>query len=186
MIDPIEEPGHDVETEATVLLEPTAEMSAEDSAELTSMKAAVYPGPSTNDREWAPREWGVFVRVGGDLVSYTGILIREGAVDGEPALIGGIGGVATHPSHRGKGYASLGTGRALDFLVSRGVDWALLVCRDELVTYYESLGWRLFEGSTANTQFGQPEIFTYNNVMVRDLNLTAPVSGTIDLRGPAW
>jgi len=170
----------------TAALRATADLTQGEVGELSALKTAVYPEPPSNDREWSPREWGVFVRLGDDLVSYTGLLIREGAVDDTAAVIGGIGGVATHPSHRGKGFAALGMGRALDFLLSRGVDFALLVCRDQLVPYYTSLGWRLFEGEVLNTQFGEPEKFTFNEVMVGDLAATAPGSGTIDLRGPAW
>ena len=102
---------------ATTVLRATAELGQQETDELTAMKEAVYPNLSPAAREWAPREWGVFVRIESQLVSYTGIVIRDGSVDGTPATIGGIGGVATHPAHRGKGYASLGMARALDFML---------------------------------------------------------------------
>ena len=100
--------------------------------------------------------------------------------------IGGVGGIATPPDHRGKGYAPLGMERAVDFLKDSGAAFGLLVCRDELIGYYTRLGWRLFEGTMLNTQRGEPEVFTFNNVMVGDLNSPAPTAGVIDLRGPAW
>jgi GNAT superfamily N-acetyltransferase len=171
---------------ATTVLRATAELGKPETDELTAMKAAVYPNSSPPAREWAPREWGVFVRIENQLVSYTGIVIRDGTVDGTPATIGGIGGVATHPAHRGKGYASLGMARALDFMLGRNVDFALLVCRDELLDYYSNLGWHRFTGRLLETQHGRPEVFTFNDVMVGDLNSPAPVKGTIDLKGPAW
>lgn len=171
---------------ASAELKATADLTDGEVADLAAMKEAVYPEPPSNQREWAPREWGVFVRSDGELVSYTGIVLRRGAVGDEPVTIGGIGGVATHPSHRGRGYAALGMGRALDFMLAQDADFALLVCRDELVPYYESLGWRLFEGTAINTQFGEREIFDFNRVMVGDLRSKSPREGTIDLRGPAW
>jgi GNAT superfamily N-acetyltransferase len=173
-------------------LQAVAEFTEEETRALKEMKAAVYPdrpGETYPElaREWAAPEWGVFVSDdAGTLLSYTGIVIRIATVDGSPVLAGGIGGVATHPSHRGKGYAPLGIARALEFLLSRDIAFALLVCRDELVAYYESLGWRLFDGTVINTQFGDREVFTFNNVMVDDLKAPAPNSGTIDLQGPAW
>lgn len=170
----------------TALLRPTADLTPDETDELTAMKDAVYPDFSPAPREWAPRDWGVFVRHEDQLVSYTGIVIRAGLVDETAVTIGGIGGVATHPAHRGKGYASLAMGRALDFMLRRNVDFALLVCRDELVDYYSKLGWRLFDGCLLETQYGKPEVFTFNEVLVGDLNSTAPTSGTIDLKGPAW
>lgn len=176
----------------TATLKPVAAFSEEETAALSQMKAAVYPdetpGTAANRaREWERPLWGVLITdETGELVSYTGIVSRKGAVDANPVLIGGIGGVATHPEHRRKGYAALGMGRALDFLLSEGADFALLVCRDELVDYYASLGWRLFTDPVLNTQYGEPEVFAFNNVMVGDLAAEAPKRGTIDLRGPAW
>jgi len=159
---------------------------------LAHLKDAVYPPePGVTwdgaSREWTAPQWGVFVRDGsGALVSYTGVILREGTHDGRRVSIGGVGGIATHPDHRGRGYASIGIGRALDFLIGEGADFALLVCRDELVRYYEGLGWRLFAGEVVVSQFGEPEVFVYNRVMVGDLKGAAPGSGTIDLQGPPW
>lgn len=158
--------------------------------ELADMKRAVYPEPSESypetAREWSPAQWGVFVRDLGELVSYTGVVMREVLVDGSPVPGGGIGGVATHPDRRGRGYAPLGMGRALDFMATRGVQFALLVCREPLVAYYESLGWRRFEGETLVEQHGQQEVFVFNVVMVGDVTGKAPSTGTIDLLGPPW
>lgn len=171
---------------ATTVLMATADLSQEETEELAAMKRAVYPNSPPATREWAPREWGVFVRSDGQLVSYTGIVIRAASVDGDPVVIGGIGGVATHPGHRGKGYAPLGMARALDYMLSRNVDFALLVCKEELVDYYSKLGWHRFAGRLLETQHGKPEVFTFNEVMVGDLGSPAPATGTIDLEGPAW
>lgn len=165
------------------------DFSESDLEALHGLKDAVYPPGEPWEgasREWSGPQWGVFVRAEGPLVSYTGVVQRQGSVDGDPMTVGGVGGIATHPDHRGKGYASLGLGRALDFLAEQGTDFALLVCRDELIAYYDRLGWSVFEGDLVVTQFGEPETFGFNRVMVGDLNQKAPVSGTIDLKGPPW
>ena len=171
-------------------LKPVAEFTDRERADLSAMKAAVYPerpgGYPETDREWRRPQWGVFVRDRGQLVSYTGVVLVEGTANGAPAAIGGVGGVATHPDHRGRGYAALGLGRALDFLLGEGADFALLVCRPGLVDYYAGLGWRHFEARLDTTQYGVPEVFTFNEVMVGDLNDAAPRDGEIDLVGPAW
>jgi aminoglycoside 2'-N-acetyltransferase I len=176
----------------TISLKRLDDFSDEDRESLRELKAAVYPPEREGEwegasREWSRPEWGVFVRDdAGNLVSYTGVMRREGSVDGRDTTIGGVGGIATHPDHRGRGYAPLGMGRALDYLTTRDTDFALLVCREQLVPYYQGLGWRLFEGEVRDTQFGKPEVFEFNRVMVGDLNRKAPLRGTIDLRGPAW
>lgn len=176
----------------TTSLKARADFSRSDTEALRQLKEAVYPADEEGEwegasREWSTPQWGVFVRDdAGNLVSYTGVVRREGSLDGHPVSIGGVGGIATHPRHRGRGYAALGMGRALDYLAGRDTDFALLVCREELVPYYEGLGWRLFTGTVLDTQFGVTGTFDFNLVMVGDLNSTAPETGTIDLRGPAW
>lgn len=161
-----------------------------DVEDLQGLKGAVYPPGEPwegESREWADPQWGVFVREdAGELVSYTGVVQREGIAAGRVVNIGGLGGVATHPDHRGKGYAPIGMGRALDFLAGRGCDFALLVCPDRLVGYYTGLGWGLFEGDLMVSQFGEPEMFSFNRVMVGGLEQEAPRTGTIDLGGPPW
>lgn len=176
----------------TAVLKSHDDFSHSDTEALRSLKAAVYPSDEETSwegasREWTSPEWGVLVRDdSGTLVSYTGVVQRRGFVDGSDAVIGGLGGVATHPDHRGAGYAPIGMGRALDFLAKRDTDFALLVCRDDLVDYYSRLGWGLFEGDLLVTQFGSSEKFTFNRVMVGDLRVPAPRSGVIDLEGPPW
>lgn len=176
----------------TAVLKSHDDFSAEDSRALYALKTAVYPPTEETSwegasREWTSPQWGVLVRDdAGTLVSYTGVVQRPGLVDGDRVMIGGIGGVATHPDHRGAGYAPIGMGKALDFLLGRATDFVLLVCRDELVDYYSRLGWKLFDGELLVTQFGEQETFTFNRVMVGNLQAAAPRSGVIDVQGPPW
>lgn len=176
----------------TTTLKARDDFSESDVKALRELKQAVYPPEEEGawegaSREWSVPQWGVFVRGDhGKLVSYTGVVRREASVDGQPVSIGGVGGIATHPEHRGRGYAALGMGRALDYLAGNDTDFALLVCRDELVDYYSKLGWVEFEGDLVVTQFGDPETFMFNKVMVGDLGTRAPRSGIIDLKGPPW
>ncbi|MGH3650066.1 MAG: GNAT family N-acetyltransferase [Acidimicrobiia bacterium] len=176
----------------TTSLKRVDEFGDEDTRQLGNLKGAVYPASESASwpgrvREWAAPEWGVFVANDtGDLVSYTGVVAREGLVDGTPVRTGGVGGVATHPDHRRRGYAAVGIAHALEFLRDRGADFAILVCDDNLVDYYTRLGWRRFAGPVINRQHAKEEIFSFNEVMVTDLCSAAPLSGTIDVQGPLW
>lgn len=158
--------------------------------DLDALSRAVYP--PTNEVwpghriEWAGSQWDVTIRADALLVSYTGVLLRHADLDGSPVLLGGIGGVKTHPNERAKGYAALGIGRAVEFFVSRDADFALLVCNDGLIDYYSRLGWHLFDGEMLTLQHGETEPFTFNRVMLLDVARAAPTSGTIDLLGPPW
>lgn len=121
------------------------------------------------------------------LIHYTGLLSREAVWQDNAVLIGGVGGVKTHPESRGRGYASLALSRAVEFFREPlAVDFGLLVCDDRLVDFYKGRQWRLFEGTLFTNQFGERAEFTFNRVMVRDITRDAPPRGELDLLGPPW
>ena len=123
----------------------------------------------------------------GRLVCHIGVLVREATSDGAPVRIGGIGGVMTHPDARRVRHAAAGIGRAMSFLRDdQRCDFGLLVCDDDLISYYEGLRWRTFSGALLTLQRGETVPFTFNRVMVMDLVENAPERGTIDLLGPPW
>lgn len=172
-------------------IEAVPEYTEADRAGLEAMKRAVYPPERFADspgrlREWTPPGWGVLVTVGGEIVSYTGIVVTEAAVNGRPAAIGGVGSIATHPAHRGQGHASRSIEMALDWMAGKDVEFAMLVCRDELVPYYERGGWDMYAGELLVSQFGERETFTFNRVMVRAVTADPPSGGVIDIGEPPW
>lgn len=166
--------------------------SDEDTTRLRELSTAVYSLEETQNWpgrhiEWATSEFDVeILDEHGELVSYTGLVIRRAHHDGTPVLIGGIGGVKTHPSARGRGLAPRGIQAALDIAEEKAADFALLVCEDHLTHYYIKGGWELFGGTMLTTQRGEKVPFDFNNVMVRSLNSAAPSDGVIDLDGPPW
>lgn len=160
---------------------------------LRSLTTAVYPETESADWpgrfiEWAPAEWGVTVTdERGELLCYAGLLIRQGVHDGSQVRIGGVGGVKTHPRHRGAGYASAAMRAARQFFQEEGaVDFGLLVCEDMLIPYYERLGWQVFDGDLLTEQPEGKVRFTFNRVMLIPAKVAAPRGGVIDLNGPPW
>ena len=174
-----------------VVLSRTAELSDEDRAEIRVLSSIVYPPeewvawPGRNI-EWADAEW--CARIWEDtLVSYTGIVLRRAIVENEPMLIGGVGGIKTHPAARGRGYARQGIEAAMQFFHEQSdLAFALLVCEPDLVAYYAMLGWREFGGRLLVTNHGAVEEFTFNRVMTHGIRSAGPAAGTIDLCGPPW
>lgn len=170
-----------------------ADLSDAERADLTALSRAVFPPEVLaelpgRDLEWSPPEGRVFVRAGGaGLVCVAGVIVRPALHDGRPVLIGGIGGVMTHPAHRRQGYAAHAVLRALELLRAQaGVAFGLLVCESELAGYYGRLGWRDFAGRLLVTQRGVPTEFVFNRVMVCGASDSAPAVGMIDLLGPPW
>jgi hypothetical protein len=174
------------------MVEPLADLTDADRAELAALSAAVYPPGESRDWagraiEWAPAEWCVRMRDGaGTLVSYVGITLRQGEHDGTAVRIGGIGGVKTHPAARGRGYAARATAGAVTFFHARHVDFGLLVCAPPLVDYYARLGWHEFGGRLIVRQRGASVDFTFNRVMTLPVGSAAPRGGVIDLLGAPW
>ena len=181
-------------------LDPNVTLSASDTRSdadqkrlLTLSKAVYPPSESANwlgrHLDWSKPEWDVYVvddQLG--LVSYVGVVAREAKHNAMPVRVGGIGGVMTHPSARGRGFAAAGLTRAMDFFRAADppIEFALLVCRTSLLDYYSRLGWRQFQGELLTTQSGGTEVFEFNKVMVIDISGRAPAAGSIDLKGPPW
>lgn len=170
-----------------------SELTPDELAARRTLSLAVYPPDedqawSGRHLEWATPEWCArVINSCGELVSYTGIVLRQGTYDGQSVWIGGIGGVQTHPAARGRGYAKLGIERAREFFRAQSeVAFALLVCRPELIEYYGGLGWREFRGQLLVRQYGQVSEFTFNRVMSYGVRAAGPSVGVIDLSGPPW
>jgi GNAT superfamily N-acetyltransferase len=122
-----------------------------------------------------------------ELVSRVGLLTREILSDGTTKLIGGIGGVMTHPERQGKGYASYAMREAAKRFDSEfGVAFALLFCRPHLVEFYERFQWKSFDGQVFVEQPQGKLEFSANGAMVLDVREKAPLHGTLDLNGLPW
>ena len=129
----------------------TAQLNDDEAEALSALSAAVYPPQPSVDKvasriQWADPQWSILIRdEDHQLVSHVGALTRLGLCDGEQILIGGIGGVMTHPAQRRKGYAAAGVRRATDFLRQElEVDISLLVCGTDLLCFYQRFGFSAF------------------------------------------
>ena len=159
---------------------------------LQQLRAAVYPPEVLATLpglkfSWARPQWSILVWDQDELVSRVGLITREISSNGETKLIGGVGGVMTHPDKQGKGYASQGMREASRIFNSElGVAFALLFCRPHLVEFYERLDWKPFEGLVFVEQPGGRVEFSANGAMVLDGQQPAPLQGVLDLNGLPW
>lgn len=168
------------------------DLTEEQQEAVIALRYAVYPqlAASSEPRPiaWAETVWSVLIHDDNNkLVSYVGALTREGTLNGQPVLVGGIGSVKTDPEARGRGYAGAGLRRAIAFLADRfQVDFSLLVCREALLTYYQRFGWQHFKGNLLVEQPSGKAKFTFNEVMVLAGRKNAPVDGVLDICGMPW
>jgi GNAT superfamily N-acetyltransferase len=174
-------------------LRQVADLTAGEQAAVRTLAGAVYPPEVAvawpgRAVEWAPHQWAVVGwDAGGAALCYVGVVLREARWDDCAVRIGGIGGVKTHPASRRRGFATAAIWRALDFFHRQGdVDFGLLVCEPDLVSFYERLGWRRFPGDFLVTQRQATVRFTFNLVMTAPVRLHELLTGAIDLLGPPW
>lgn len=172
---------------------PVADLAPAERDELRALAAAVYllddnAAPPDSPVTWAAATWSIRVRDDdGRLVAQVGMLTREADVDGAQTLVGGIGGVKTHPEARARGHASAAMRTAATFLTDEcGVAFLLLVCLPPTVAYYERLGWRRFRGTLLVEQPGGTIPLTANLPMTLPGRNNAPLDGTINLCGYPW
>jgi aminoglycoside 2'-N-acetyltransferase I len=171
------------------------ERTPDDQQKLRELNRAVYPPDETDNgpearMTWANTELSIIVRQEpkGDIVAHAGVLVRHCLLNGNPVLIGGVGGVKSHPDLRIKGLGRAAMTRAVEVLRDDlSAEFGLLVCPSTALGFYKALGWREFSGSLWIEQPDQ-ECFTFsmNHVMVLPLTTEAPESGSIDLCGLPW
>jgi len=163
-------------------------------SELRELSEAVFP-PEVDAAwpgrriDWARAEWWVriWTPTCQTLSSCARLVLRDATHDAHPVVVGGIGGLKTHPDWRRRGLAALAVRRSVEFFHAQpAVAFALLTCEPALVPYYSRLGWRKFDGTLLVTQHSVPWEFTFDRVMVRDIRFPGPTAGTIDLQGPPW
>ncbi len=136
---------------------------------------------------FAHADFRVFVEREGDgAVCHVGIFRRHASLNGRPVHIGGIGGVATRPDAKRRGYATLALNAAIATLKHEGsIAFALLFCEPRNEAFYRARGWHDFAGEVFVEQPGGRVRFEAMKPMVFDLVLK-PRSGTLDLNGLPW
>lgn len=127
----------------------------------------------------------------GTLVAHLDFERRLISVGDEDILVAGVGEVATHPDHQGKGLGRL-LMAALRRLLTTQVpaDFGYLGCREDVVGFYKRVGWHRIHQKTRETDPRSRQwTISYGPTLI--LPATAPLSawpseGMIDLRGMWW
>ena len=93
---------------------------------------------------WRKKDLHFLLYVDEKLVSHVGILLHIISTDCQTLNIGGVGGVVTVVEEQRKGYGALLMKHAGNFLIhTREVDFGLLFCLPRMISFYNSLGWKL-------------------------------------------
>jgi len=137
---------------------------------------------------WAEADLRVLIETDdGTLACHTGIFFRTVTWNGQKVHITGIGGVATHPDHRRRGYASIAIEAAVQTMRDHdAAQFALLFCEPRNFEFYQSRGWQPFTGDIYAEQPEGRIRFQVMAPFVLDLKRRAPTLGTLDLCGLPW
>jgi aminoglycoside 2'-N-acetyltransferase I len=166
-------------------IKPASQLTPRDRDQLAAIYASSFT-PGEEDFAWSDTDWHVLVREGERLVSNVEIVERNAKVDGQPLRLGGIGGVATLPEWRRRGYAEAGLKIAECFLRKKlAVDFGLLICSYQLIPYYGRLGWQVVPGPMLIDQPSGKVQYT-NTIMVLPVGRSDWPQGTLDLCGRPW
>lgn len=163
------------------------QLSEEEEIEIDELARLAYAEePDNHDLEWSWGYWKVLGRVDGKLVCLVEIIDRTCRVAGQPVRVGGVGGVATHPDHRRKGYASAAMQIAKDFMRDNlGMDYAMLYCSDHRVALYNRLGYEVIHDPV---YFDQPggKMRNLENTMALSITGKPWPQGEVDMGGLPW
>jgi GNAT superfamily N-acetyltransferase len=136
--------------------------------------------------QWAPPQWPALTYVDAALASYLRIFERTLSVGGQMLRVSGVGGVMTLPEWRQRGLASLTLRRAAEFMRNElHVEFALLLCRDEVAPVYTKLGWQIVASPTTFEQPTGRTTYPRNTIVLRFSPRAWP-PGPIDLCGLPW
>jgi predicted GNAT family N-acyltransferase len=139
-----------------------------------------------DETTWADMDWHVLGWVGDELVSHVDIIHRQARVGGSDFHLGGIGGVMTKEAWRGRGFSSKLMKESHRFMRDgMDVDFGLLLCDDDLVSFYAGLGWQRVDNPLVYEQPGG-NVTTDDVVMVLLCNRDHFPEGEINLKGYPW
>jgi predicted acetyltransferase len=131
-------------------------------------------------------DFRVLVTADERLVSTLGIVRRVGKVGDQPVLLGGVGGVATHPEFRKNGYAGLALQAAGEFMrETMRVDFGHLLCGPHMEHYYARFGWQTVTNPCWADQPGG-KVLLNEVIMILPCQQREWLSGEIDLCGLPW
>lgn len=135
---------------------------------------------------WRPKDWHVIVDADSRAVSHVGLLRHTVIVGEREVRVCGVGGVVTNLEAHGRGYASHALRYAQELMCREwGVDFGLLFCRDQLIPFYERLGWRLIREEVLVEQPGGVTASPMN-VMVLSCGEREWPEGPVSLNSLPW
>jgi hypothetical protein len=141
--------------------------------------------PIVNETEWAIPDWTIIYFENKQITTFYNIVEREIIIDDKVFKIGGINNVITPKKFRGMGYASktLRDTEKVIFDILK-CDLGVLLCADELISFYERLNWYKVECSVYFEQSDGKKLWKANTMILPKEKKLNPKR--IELNGLPW
>jgi len=169
-----------------ILVKRSEDLTAEEDAQLDETSQLAFAGSGAEDLCWSNSEWFLLGKFAGRVVSIVGILYREIRVGDGVVIVGGVGGVATHPEFQRRGFAGMLMQRAGALMGDEGkVSFGLLNCAPERMRFYGSFGWQPLQASMFFYCHGERRLYN-GPVMILPISGEPWPDGEVDLMGGPW
>jgi GNAT superfamily N-acetyltransferase len=143
-------------------------------------------GVQAHALHWRHKDLRFVMLEDGEMISHAGILKHSVSVEGVPVLVVGLGGVVTVPEAQRKGFARQLVKHAMSYAETEWkVAAGLLFCREEMVPYYEKLGWQTVESPVLIEQPGGTTTSPLHVMVLPFGNFSWP-AGTVELNSLPW
>jgi hypothetical protein len=142
--------------------------------------------PIVKDTTWALPNWTIINYVEGEIATFYNIVERTVSMDKENLKVAGINNVITPKRFRGQGLSTKTLLYTKPFLFKElNVDLGLLLCADDLILFYNRIGWYKVDCPVFFDQPNEKKIWTANTMLLtKDRTLVEPKE--IDLNGLPW
>jgi GNAT superfamily N-acetyltransferase len=128
--------------------------------------------------KWADPDWYILALNGSELIGRLGIIDRVVLVEAQQIHVGGISGVITKKKWRKRGVGRTLMTEAVNVIEDKlNTSFGLLLCREEVSSFYNGLGWKVNDFSTT---FEQPK----GKMTFPKLTMTYSCKGNVWPKGP--
>ncbi|MDR2643805.1 MAG: GNAT family N-acetyltransferase [Planctomycetaceae bacterium] len=143
-----------------------------------------------NRRTWhsTPPLFSVVVCEGEDVIGHIAVVVRTITTTWNFRYsVASIQGVCVDPNFRNSGIAHEMLRVVLDEAARRGFQFAVLYCKEHLVSFYSSQGWKLTDESVVMwNQKDLPIAMRSNCPMYYELSDVKLPEGPLDVHSPSW
>lgn len=175
--------------ELSIFTKHAHELSAEENAQLDELDHLAFSEDELDqedDISWEPSILHFYGKIDGRIVSNVGVIRREIKVGDRMFVIGGIGGVATLPQFRRRGYARLLLEQADKYLKEQPeILFGMLFCAPGKVNYYAQSGYVEVRNPLYVHIKNERKLFKDVKMILQISHIPWP-EGDVDVLGSPW